>query len=152
MPYVMLETAEDGIKFISAANFTFKSETTMLRFHAFGSEGDLLVRLDEDHIYWRFVGYKSVYEQLKLNGKPYPNPLKSDNGDEHALLWGAYDKERGHWHENRVGKAPLTYPFPENTDRLEIHTCRVLDAETHEIMAYWTYELAAHQPQQAQES
>lgn len=151
MPYLMLETAEYGIQFGSTAEHAFTPEWTVLRLHAFGSGGDLLIRLDEDRIFWRFVGYEVIFSQLGLaDGTPYFRMLTLDDEDERSLLWGAFDKQLGHWQENRVGKAQLTYPFPEPAERVEIRACRVLDASTHETVAYWTYALAEHQPQESQ--
>jgi hypothetical protein len=111
----------------------------------------LLIRRDEDRIFWRFVGYEVIFSQLGLaDGTPYSRMLTLDDEDERSLLWGAFDKELGHWQENRVGKAQLIYPFPEPVERVEIRACRVLDASTHETVAYWTYALAEHQPQESQ--
>lgn len=155
MPYLMLETAEYGIAFGSTAEYTFTPEWTVLRLHAFGEGGDLLIRRDESHIFWRFVGYQGVFDQLKLtDGTPYPEPFSVSDEDERSLLWGAYwgqdDAGQHHWQENRVGKAQLTYPFPKPAERVEIRACRVRDDNTHETVAYWTYTLVAHQPQESQ--
>lgn len=151
MPYLMLETAEYGIQFGSTVEYAFTPEWTVLRLHAFGSGGDLLIRRDEERIFWRFVGYQGVFNQLGLRDvTPYPEPLSISGEDVRSLLWGAFDKQLGHWRENRVGKAPLTYPFPEPAERVEIRACRVLDASTHETVAYWTYALVEHQPQENQ--
>lgn len=155
MPYLMLETAEYGIQFVSTAEYTFTRDWTVLRLHTFGPSGDLLIRRDEDRIFWRFVGYQGVFYQLGLpDGIPYPEPLGVSDKDERSLLWGAYwgqnDSGHHHWQENRVGKAQLIYPFPEPAERVEIRACRVLDASTHETVAYWTYALAEHQPQESQ--
>ncbi len=155
MPYLMLETADKGIKFIPTDQYSPEEHWTILRLHTFGSGGDLLVRRDEDRVFWRFVGYDGVFNQLKLtDGTPYPKPLSVSDEDERSLLWGAYwrqdDSGHQHWQENRVGKAQLTYPFPEPVERVEIRACRVLDASTHETVAYWTYALAEHQPQESQ--
>lgn len=153
MPYLMLETAEYGIQFVAIEGYTFTPDWTILRLHAFGPGGDLLIRRDEDRIFWRFVGYEGVFNQLKLaNGTPYPEPLSVSGEDERSLLWGAYwgqdDSGQHYWQENRVGKAQLAYPFPKPAERVEIRACRVLDASTHETVAYWTYTLTAHQPQE----
>lgn len=155
MPYLMLETAEYGIQFGATEGYAFTPEWTVLRLHAFGPGGDLLIRRDEDRIFWRFVGYEGVFNQLGLpDGTPYPKPLSVIGEDERSLLWGAYwgrdDAGQHHWQENRVGKAQLTYPFPEPVERVEIRACRVLNASTHETVAYWTYALAEHQPQENQ--
>jgi hypothetical protein len=155
MPYLMLETAEYGIAFGSTAEYAFTPEWTVLRFHAFGNGGDLLIRRDEDRIFWRFVGYNKVFNQLGLTSEtPYPEILEIKDEDVRSLLWGAYwgqdDSGQHHWQENRVGKAQLTYPFPEPAERVEIRACRVLDTNTRETVAYWTYDLAEHQPQKSQ--
>lgn len=153
MPYLMLETADKGIEFMPTVQYSPEKHWTILRFHAFGHGGDLLIRRDEDRIFWRFVGYEGVFNQLKLtDGTPYPEPLSVSGEDERSLLWGAYwgqdDAGQHHWQENRVGKAQLAYPFPKPAERVEIRACRVLDASTHETVAYWTYALTAHQPQE----
>lgn len=154
MPYLMLETAEYGIAFGSTAEYAFIPEWTVLRLHAFGNGGDLLIRRDEDRVFWRFVGYNQVFNQLGLaNGTPYPHPLKINDEDVRSLLWGAYwgqdDLGQHHWQENRVGKARLAYPFPESVERVEIRACCVLDT-SNQTVAYWTYTLVAHQPQESQ--
>jgi len=78
MPYLMLETAEYGIQFGSTSQYTYVPERTVLRLHAFGSGGDLLIRRDEDQIFWRFVGYEGIFNQLGLiNRIPYPKTLSS---------------------------------------------------------------------------
>jgi len=151
MPYLMLETADKGIEFIPTAKYSPEKHWTILRLHAFGPGGDLLIRRDEERIFWRFVGYQGVFNQLGLRDvTPYPEPLSISGEDERSLLWGAFDERLGYWRENRVGKAHLTYPFPEPADRVEIRACRVLDANTHETVAYWTYALVEHQPQENQ--
>ena len=151
MPYLMLETAEYGMAFGSTAEYTFTPEWIVLRFHAFGNGGDLLIRRDEDRIFWRFVGYESVFSQLGLNkGTSYPKPLIVSEEVEHSLLWGKFDERLGYWQENRVGKAQLAYPFAHPAERVEIRACRVLDASTLETVAYWTYALAEHQTQESQ--
>lgn len=153
MPYLMLETADKGIEFLPTAQYSPEEHWTILRLHAFGPGGDLLIRRDEDRIFWRFVGYQGVFNQLKLtNGTSYPKPLSVSDKDERSLLWGAYwgqdDSGQQHWQENRVGKAQLAYPFPEPAERVEIRACHVLDTNTHQTVAYWTYTLVAHQSQE----
>jgi hypothetical protein len=153
MIYMMLETADKGIEFLLTAQYSPEEHWTILRLHAFGPGGDLLIRRDEDRIFWRFVGYEDIFNQLGLtSGTPYPKPLSISGEDERSLLWGAYwgqdDSGQHYWQENRVGKAQLTYPFPQPVERVEIHACRVLDVKTQETVAYWTYALAEHQPQE----
>jgi len=151
MPYMMLETAEAGIRFGKTAQYQFMPEVTILRIHAFGKGGDLLIRRDEDRVFWRFVGRQSVFDTLKLNdGKKYPHPLRYDENEiERSLLWGKYDEEdqkagRKHRYEARMGGAKLNYPdVPLAYSRVEIHAWRVVDANNHTV-AYWTYELTEH--------
>lgn len=150
MPYLMLETSEYGIEFGYSRDYDFVRNLLILRLHAFGSGGDLMIRRDEDRIFWRFVGYERVFNQLGLtDGTSYPEKLCISHKGERSLLWGAFDERLGYWQENRVGKAQLTYPFPKPVERVEIHACRVLDVSTRETVAYWTYTLAAHQPQES---
>lgn len=149
MPYLMLETAEHGIEFGAAADFNYVPDWTMLRLHAFGPGGDLLIRRDENQVFWRFVGYEGVFNLLGLTeGIPYSETLIPGDEDERSLLWGAFDEQRGYWHDNRVGKAHLAYPFDHPAERVEIRACPVLDAKTQETVAYWTYTLAEHVPPQ----
>lgn len=153
MPNLMCETAEYGIQFGYSRDYGLIRDLLITRVHAFGSKGDLLIRRDEDRIFWRFVGYQGVFNQIGLpDGKPYPKPLIVSSEDERSLLWGAYwgqdDSGQHHWQENRVGKAPLTYPFSEPSERVEIRACRVLDDSTRETIAYWTYALVEHLTQE----
>lgn len=153
MPNLMLETAEYGIQFVATKDYAFPPGWTILRFHAFGADGDLLIRRDEDRVMWRFVGYQGVFEQLGLpDGIPYPKSLSISSEDEYSLLWGRGKNDFGqhYWQEDRVGKAQLTYPFSEPAERIEIRAHRVLDASTDETVAFWTYTLKEHQPQERQ--
>jgi hypothetical protein len=151
MPYLMLETAEYGIQFCSTAEYAFTPEWTVLRLHAFGSGGELLIRRDEDRIFWRFVGKQSVFVRLGLDGTQFPKVLHYNQEDvERSLVWGKYDAKdiddvrRGYRYEARVGKVELNYPdVPLDWERIEIHARRVLDTDN-QIIAYWTYELAKH--------
>lgn len=152
MPYMMLETSESGIQFGATARYYFTLEHTILRLHAFGEGGDLLIRRDEgeDRVFWRFVGKQSVFDTLKLSGEKYPQPLRYDDNEiERSLLWGKYDDEdqkagRKHRYEARMGGAKLNYPdVPLEWSRVEIHARCVID-ESNQIVAYWTYELASH--------
>lgn len=154
MPYMMLETAEAGIQFGSTDKYQFTSKVTILRLHAFGKGGDLLIRRDEDRIFWRFVGKQGVFDTLKLSGEKYPHPLRYDENEiEYSLLWGKYDDEderagRKHRYEARMGGAKLNYPDVSlASSRVEIHAWRVLDDNNHTV-AYWTHALKEHQPQE----
>lgn len=145
--YLMLETASDGIQFKPTADFQYSLDMTILRLHAFGTGGDLQVRRDEQRLLWRFIGYASVLKLLNLSeGNRFPHALRPADEDERSLLWGEYDTERKMWYENRVGKAPLTYPHNSASPRLEIRARRVLDPEG-ETVAYWNYRLVDHIPQ-----
>lgn len=151
MPYLMLETADKGIEFLPTTQYIPDAHSTILRLHAFGTGGDLLIRRDETRVFWRFVGYKTVFEALHLtNGTRYPAILSIHGEDDRSLLWGSFNEQRGYWQENRVGKAELTYPLPEATERVEIRAHRVLDANNGQIVAYWTYNLAEHLPQKSE--
>ncbi len=63
MPYLIVDTAEHGIQFY-ASDFSNVQHLTILRLHAFGSGGDLLIRRDEHRCFWRFVGNLSVFDAL----------------------------------------------------------------------------------------
>jgi hypothetical protein len=148
MPYLMLETAEYGIQFGETSEYTYHSDWDVLRLHVFGEGGDLMIRCDELRTFWRFVGDQSVFDKIGLaNGTPYPEPLSVSEEDERSLLWGAYNQELRSWQEDRVGKGRLKYPFPEGVERVEIRARRVFDKS--ETVAYWTYTLVAHQPQES---
>jgi hypothetical protein len=139
MQYLIVDTIEDGLSFMSTTVYT-PTGLTVMRLNAFGSGGDLLIRRDESTVYWRFVGNRSVFEKLSLTGDEYPAPL-SLQGNEQALLWGEFDASRNRWYDNRVGKAALTYPGVTG-ERIEVLAHRVID-NSGRIVAYWTYALQA---------
>ncbi|MBL8152954.1 MAG: hypothetical protein JNM70_02120 [Anaerolineae bacterium] len=163
MPYLILETAEDGIQFISI--FTekdFNRALTVLRLHSFGLGGDLQVRVDEQRVHWRFVGERTVFDQLGLAATQHdfhPGPLSMIDKSETALLWGKYDAddpddaERGRRYEARMGRAPLDYPdVPLEYKRVNICACPVRLDSDQRVIAYWTYALAEHQPESQKEA
>lgn len=165
MPYLMCETAEFGIEFGHSGDYDLIRNLLIMRLHAFGEGGDLLIRRDESKVFWRFIGKQAVYNALSLsNGKKYTcdgQETLQKGDDECSLLWGKYDEEdkkakRNERYEARMGKAKLNYPdVPLDWNRVEIHAWQVLDAKK-EIVAYWTYKLAPHpeksqnQPQESQ--
>jgi len=151
MPYLMCETAEFGIEFGHSGDYDLIRNLLIMRLHAFGEGGDLLIRRDEGKVFWRFIGKQAVYNALSLsNGEKYTcngQETLQKGDDEYSLLWGVYQGKdklgRLRWQEDRVGKAPLTYPVSDPMKRVEIHAWQVLDAKK-EIVAYWTYKLAPH--------
>lgn len=150
MPYLMLETAEYGIKFIKTEDYQYDIEKTVLRFHVFGEGGDLMIRCDEDRVFWRFVGFEDIFSQLHLNGgTPYPEELGDDKeslNDVQSLLWGKNELGQHEWKEDRVGTAQLTYPT-EAVERVEIRARPIISTITNETIVYWTYALIEHLPQ-----
>lgn len=149
MPYMMVETAEQddqGIQFLpSDANFNWG--LTILRLHLFGTGGDLLIRRDEDRMYWRFVGERGMYERLGLQGVGFSGELR--NGKQvTSLLWGKYEDERRDRYEARMGKASLKYPVVSaETERVEIHALEILD-DMGKIVTHWTFGLGVYKEQQ----
>lgn len=150
IPYMMIETAEWGIQFLPS-NTPLDAALTILRLHLFGEGGDLLLRHDEDRIYWRFVGERGMYERLGLHGKLFPRNLQQGK-QVTSLLWGQcqYDENKQPYrYEGRMGKASLNYPLvPAESERVEIHALEIID-DMGAIVTHWTFGLGAYQEQES---
>lgn len=133
--YFIVETIAEPLHFADQ----IPSIHEVLRIHAFGKDGDLTLRRDENTIYWRYTGY----EIKGLDGNRYPRALKL--GYEHkSLLWGANPRESdGNRYEGRVGGAKLNYPV-DSEAQAELIAYEVIDETTQEVVAIWTQEIKLH--------
>jgi len=114
----------------------------------FGPGGDLSLRRDGERFLWHFIGPKEK-DTLPADWKKdfwKENPhAQLRPHDEFALLWGAYKKALGRWHEDRVGWANLDYPYhlhKEEGKRLWIHYTVFSDGG--QIAFVWWKEVKDH--------
>lgn len=140
LQYRIVHTLEQATTFRTDDPSVWLNEG-VLRLHAFGDDGDLTVRRDEDTFYWRFVGKADAAGGLK--GAVHPGDLKIDDGERYkALLYGEFDSKRGRWYDNIVGSADLAYPVDQSAARVMSYAYAVTHDD--ETVAFWTHKLDAY--------
>jgi hypothetical protein len=114
-----------------------QNETLLEHGRVFGPGGDLTLRRDGADFRWHFVGQPEISppDGYRDNNFWDTHPdMKFHQWDNEALLWGKYadqDENGNHrWHDDRVARAKLTYPVPDNTKWERV------------MIKYWTFSRA----------
>lgn len=138
MPIFMVDTIAKGMQLTSLDQL--EPNMQFMRLHAFGEGGDLQLRNDAGMVYWRFVGQAQHAPLPDQSGaRDYGKHLERGRALE-SLLWGKFDEELGEYHEDRVGKAKLSYPVQGSGQRVMLHAHEIVN-EASEVMAVWTHKL-----------
>ena len=153
IPYVVVDVLGDGVRIgkISWWNDFDAILPRVMRLHIFGPGGDLTWRRDENRAFWRYVGgtYPELPEAITIHDfwdeSKVSELLVDEDNPRHALLWGQYDDQKDHWHEDRVGKASaedrLRYPDVDAQpgERVEVLAWELRQPDDSAVVAYWTY-------------
>jgi len=81
----------------------------------FGGGGDLTLRRDGPDFFWCFIGQPETQPPANYKVEDFwdDNGLAFHRWDETALLWGERKSGGVRWLDDRVGRADLDYPVPE---------------------------------------
>jgi hypothetical protein len=89
----------------------------------FGEGGDLTLRRGGPGFFWHFVGQSETYPPANYKAEDFWNSntdLTFHRWDETALLWGERKNGATRWLDDRVGRADLDYPVPEEWKRVQV--------------------------------